>query len=106
MIAKTPKNLKISYLDYTFDYEYEFIGCNPSVVLTPTLLTGWYSGIISLHHKIGSVVIGDSGTGKTHMLRELTHYFGKFCLSINCNHWYTPKSLTQLFLGVSQAGVV
>ncbi len=104
-MTRRPEVVKIQYMDVVIDYEYEYIGCNPRLILTPQVKTCWAAAIQANNTYSSLCLMGVNHSGKTQILKDLSQQLGKFCVVVSCNSWYNYKTLHQIFLGVSQTGV-
>ena len=104
-LVRSPQSLKTTYMDITMDYEYEYVGCNSRLIVTPNVNTCWAAALQAGHSQSSLCLMGASQSGKTQLMRDLSQQLGKFCVVVSCNQWFSYKTLHQIFLGVSQTGV-
>lgn len=99
------QSIKTTFMDMSFEYEYEYVGCNERLVMTEGMKSTWSSVLLALHSKTSVCLMAAGGTAKLQTITDLGHVLGKYCLPVYCNSYYTYKTVYQVFLGVSQTGV-
>ena len=105
-LGRGPNSVKVVYLDFLVDYEYEYIGCNPRLVCNPQFGICCSTLLLSIRNFQSVALVGESGTGKTQTVKDLSQHMGKLCILVPCNQWVSHKTLSHIFIGVAQTGVV
>lgn len=93
------RTVDIECLDIVTAYMNEYIGNKDRLVVTPLLSECWSLTILSLNSKMGIVLNGNSGEGKTETVKELSRFFGQYCVTTNCSEEMNQPSIFRFLQG-------
>lgn len=93
------KAVEIDCLDSTFPYMNEFISSSERLIITPILSECWSLTILSLNLNMGVYVTGNFNSGKTETVKELSKFFGQYCVTVNCSKEMTTESAFRFLQG-------
>ncbi|XP_048242736.1 dynein heavy chain domain-containing protein 1-like [Haliotis rufescens] len=94
----------IQQLGHNFYYDYEYLGPQHSLVLTPLTERAFLSLTQATKNFHCGALVGPAGSGKSETVRELARMLGRTIFTINCNENLTLAMMLQLMTGMVQSG--
>ncbi|XP_060599368.1 dynein heavy chain domain-containing protein 1-like [Ruditapes philippinarum] len=94
----------ITQLGNVFNYDYEYLGPDTRLVLTPLTERAFLSLTQAVKNFHCGTLIGPAGTGKSDTVKDLAKMFGCCLFAINCNSEVTLPMMTQYMMGMVQSG--
>ena len=95
---------KVSMVDATFDYTFEYQGNAAKLVHTPLTDKCYLTLTQGMHLGYGGNPYGPAGTGKTESVKALGNAFGRQVLVFNCDEGIDFKSMGRIFVGLVKCG--
>eukprot|EP00754_Rhynchopus_humris_P016707 Rhum_TRINITY_DN14526_c0_g2::Rhum_TRINITY_DN14526_c0_g2_i1::g.95036::m.95036/K10414/DYNC2H, DNCH2; dynein heavy chain 2, cytosolic len=95
---------KVSMVDATFDYTFEYQGNAPKLVHTPLTDKCYLTLTQGMHLGYGGNPYGPAGTGKTESVKALGNALGRQVLVFNCDEGIDFKSMGRIFVGLVKCG--
>ena len=94
----------IRMCDTALDYGFEYAGNGSRLVVTPLSDRVYITVTQALNMKMGCVAYGQSGSGKTETIRNLSTFLGRCCYVFNCSQEMDFKSVGNIFKGLAASG--
>jgi dynein heavy chain, axonemal len=90
-------NIKISQLNATFDYGFEYQGNNGRLIITPLTDRAYMTLTNALNMFRGGAPQGPAGTGKTETVKDLGKNLAFYVVIQNCAPEMEPEGLGNTF---------
>ena len=91
--------------DCQISYSGEYHGDSIRLVVTPLTERVFITLTQALQLRIGGILSGPPGTGKTETIKDLSKHLGRTCYVFNCSDQMTIRTLESVFKGLTAAGV-
>lgn len=97
-------NLSLHQLDFSYDYGYEYLGPQQSIVLTPLVERAQMSLAMALRDFRCGTLVGSAASGKTETIRDFSRALGQCLYTITGSQDLNLKMINQFLSGVVQSG--
>lgn len=93
----------VDVCDAVIDYQFEYLGNSPHLVITPVTERCFVAVAFALHTNSGSAIVGPS-SGKTSTVIALAAAFGRLCFQFNCASELDYRHAANLLKGLAMSG--
>lgn len=97
-------NVPITHGSYSTNYAYEYLGAVKKLAYTPLLTSTFALLAESLDQKLGGLLLGPAGTGKTETVKALGYSIGRVVFVFCCDESFDVEAVGRILLGISQVG--
>jgi dynein heavy chain 1 len=98
------KNVTILHGTFATKYAYEYLGAAKKLAYTPLLTSTFTLLAESMDQKLGGLLLGPAGTGKTETVKALGYNLGRIVFVFCCDESFDVESVSRILLGISQIG--
>ncbi|VVC32081.1 Dynein heavy chain, domain-2,Dynein heavy chain domain,Dynein heavy chain, domain-1,Dynein heavy chain, P- [Cinara cedri] len=102
---KSKDNLFIAQCSGLFNYGYEYMGSNKSIIITPLTNRIFLTFTQALLMCLGGATHGPTGTGKTETTLAMALILGNWCKVINCSDGLDHQTISQFLNGICQSKI-
>uniref|UniRef100_A0A915D2S6 Dynein heavy chain, cytoplasmic n=1 Tax=Ditylenchus dipsaci TaxID=166011 RepID=A0A915D2S6_9BILA len=95
-----PMRRKNSVIEYRTSFEYS--GIQEKLVKTPLTDRCYFTMTQALHCRLGGLLFGPAGTGKTESVKALGHHLGRFVLVFNCDETFDFQAIGRILVWFCQ----
>lgn len=85
-------------------YGYEYLGLSNRLVITPDTERIHLAIAHALSLRMGCILIGHNGTGKTEILKDLSKICAKYSIMRNCSRFMDVQCMHTILIGLIQCG--
>lgn len=96
--------VRIVHGNHQTNYGFEYLGVVKKLAYTPLLQSVYTLFAESLEQKLGGLLLGPAGTGKTESVKSLGYNLGRVVFVFCCDESFNVESVGRILLGIAQIG--